>query len=133
MIRSAKSGFTLIELAIVLCIIAILVAIAALNFNGNVAKAETGALNALGSQMRTACAMELSELMDTNDVSFLNFVEGGGNTVADLDDRLVTLPASCGAGVTGATSVTCIMTKRTGTYTYIPATGEMTIAVADNA
>ena len=129
MIRSAKSGFTLIELAIVLCIIAILVAMAALNFSNNVAKAELGALRALTSQVRTACAMELSEQMDPALVDLTNFIDTG-----DATELLVT-PAACTGAATDltATQLTCEMTKKQAVITYDPTGGGVTAVYSDVA
>jgi prepilin-type N-terminal cleavage/methylation domain-containing protein len=129
MIRSAKSGFTLIELAIVLCIIAILVAMAALNFSNNVAKAEYGALRSLTSQVRTACAMQLSEVMDPALVEPDDFVilSSGVATAATL----VQLPANCGATAPTATTVTCTMTKKQVVVTYDPITAAVSAVYTD--
>ncbi|MDH4378871.1 MAG: prepilin-type N-terminal cleavage/methylation domain-containing protein [Vampirovibrionales bacterium] len=129
MIRSAKSGFTLIELAIVLCIIAILVAMAALNFSNNVAKAELGALRSLTSQVRTACAMELSEQMDPALVDLTNFIDTG-----DANELLVT-PAACTGAATAlsATALTCEMTKQQAVITYNPVNSQVTAVYTDVA
>ena len=70
----AKNGFTLIELAVVLVILSVLVAMAALHFSNNIAKAEQGALKTLGSQCRSAAAAQLSETSDTAQIDFTEFV-----------------------------------------------------------
>jgi len=122
-------GFTLIELAVVLVILAILVAMASLHFNNNIAKAELGALNALGSQCRSAAAAQLSETSDTAQIDFTDFVAMPG--VASNTQTLLSLPTHCITGTSVApTVVTCTMTEKTGTYTYNPTTGFVTVAVS---
>ena len=122
-------GFTLIELAVVLIVISILVVMATMNFNSNVAKAETGALMALGSQCRTAAAAQLSEAHDTALVDFTTFIDLPG--VASDTQTLLSLPNQCATGTAVTpTVVTCAMTEKTGTYTYNTTTGFVTVAVS---
>ena len=121
-------GFTLVELAIVLVILSILVAMASLHFNNNVAKAEMGALRALGSQCRSAAAAQLSETSDTAQIDFTDFVAMPG--VASTNQTLLSLPTNCITGTSvSPTVVTCTMSVKTGTYTYNPTSGHVAIAI----
>ncbi len=125
----AKNGFTLIELAVVLVILSVLVAMAALHFNNNLAQAELGALRALGSQCRSAAAAQLSETIDTAQIDFTDFVVMPG--VAGTTQTLLSLPTHCITGTSVApTVITCAMTVKTGTYTYNPVSGYVTVAVS---
>jgi prepilin-type N-terminal cleavage/methylation domain-containing protein len=128
-LATTHTGFTLIELAVVLVIISILVIMATMNFNNNVAKAELGALKALGSQCRSAAAAQLSETNDAALVDFTDFVTMPG--VASTTQTLLSLPNQCATGTSVApTVVTCAMTEKMGTYTYNPTSGFVTIAVS---
>ncbi|MFN8614653.1 MAG: prepilin-type N-terminal cleavage/methylation domain-containing protein [Vampirovibrionales bacterium] len=128
MIRSAKAGFTLIELAIVICIIAILAAIGVMNFGNNVANAEGALINSTGSQIRSATAMRIAETLSTDSLDLTEYVSDGTTTASDVE--LVTLPSQCTTAI-AADNITMSCTKRETTFNLDTATGDVTWTVTD--
>lgn len=138
MTNKASAGFTLIELAIVIAIIAILAVTAAMRMGGNTGAAARASAYATYNQLNSAYAMYLARTM-TEPTGFTQFVDTDG-TVSGNEMMTFASGHPCnggdqgghGAGAVAATTVTCSFQDLSAAvvYTLDAATGQITHNIA---
>ncbi len=114
-----SSGFTLIELAIVIAIIGILAGAAVFNFSNNLISAENAKADAIGSALNSGVAMSIANNLIVP-ANFAAFVGTDASDTIDIPDT------DC---VVGAT-VVCDWSYRLATYT-LGSDGSVTWVVTD--
>ena len=130
MMKSASKGFTLIELAIVIAIIAILASVAIPRFANMTDNANGAVAQAFVSQLNTASATFMASNARPP-ANFAEFVSTGTElSGADVNaGRTIALPKqpnSNAAACTRGGNITCAFGGDIGTVTYTLANGQIT-------
>lgn len=125
----ASSGFTLIELAIVIAIIAILAVAAIMRMGGNTAAASRASAYAAFNQINSAYALYLARQM-SEPTAWGDFVNDAGSPVGAQTLGFDT-NHPCTGGISGAT-LTCSYTDLSGdvVFTLDTAAGTITHNIA---
>ena len=125
----ASKGFTLVELAVVIAIVAILAAVAVPRLVDSTDSAERAVALDFVSQLNSAAAMYTAKQMTSPD-DFTNFVKDAALAAAD-EQTISTATLGQGGCVTAANTITCAKGgpfKKVGaTYTW--ANGAITAVV----
>jgi prepilin-type N-terminal cleavage/methylation domain-containing protein len=128
MSHNAK-GFTLIELAIVIAIIAILASVAIPRFAAMQDNANRAVAQAFMSQLNTAAATFMAQQARTP-TAFSDFV-ANGTTVTAGSNETIALPKGTNGGASPCTrgaTITCAFGGTVGTVTYTIDQGQITAA-----
>ncbi|MFN8614652.1 MAG: type II secretion system protein [Vampirovibrionales bacterium] len=120
-------GFTLVELALVMIIVAIIAGVGLLHFSQNIAQAEEAILNTTGSQLRSASASRVAHDYSVGSLDFIEFVSNQSSLASEIE--LVTLPSQCVSAI-AANNITVSCTHRETTYTLNPTTGQVSWAIS---
>jgi MSHA pilin protein MshA len=132
--RAAQTGFTLIELVVVITILGILAAFAVPRFASLEVEAREASINALAGSVRSGSALAHALFLATgnNPVSMEGqsiALVNGYPDLATIDDTLADLSGFSYDAGTGTFSMTGAPATCSFTYTQAPANGAPTVSV----
>jgi len=117
--KSAKQGFTLIELIIVITILAILAAVAIPNFTNLTADAKTAALNGVGGALTSASAVNYAARQENATLTGTTAIANCTGASALLAGGLPASYAISSLAVAAGTSSYCTLSNGTSSVTFL--------------